>query len=112
VLGICYGLQAIVFQRGGKVLRATKREYGKASLKVDSTSNLFNGFGQDSTVCWMSHGDAAEKLPEGFSSIASSQNSPYAAISSGNLYAVQFHPEVSHTEKGMAVLSNFVFGIC
>ncbi len=112
VLGICYGLQAIVFQRGGRVLRARKREYGKASLKVDSTSDLFNGFGQDSTVCWMSHGDAAEILPEGFSSIASSQNSPYAAISSGNLYAVQFHPEVSHTEKGMAILSNFVFGIC
>lgn len=111
VLGICYGLQAIVHESGGKVLRTTKKEYGKATLKLDTSSPLFSGLGE-SAVCWMSHGDAAESLPPGFNAIAITENSPFAAISSGNIYAVQFHPEVTHTEKGTEILSNFVFGIC
>ncbi len=111
ILGICYGLQAIVHQSGGKVLRSAKHEYGKAVLNPDSASQLFKGV-QSQTVCWMSHGDAAESIPVGFVSIASTQNSPYAAISSGNRYAVQFHPEVTQTAEGMQILSNFVFGIC
>jgi len=116
VLGICYGLQAIVHQKGGEVLRSTKREFGKASVQfspgsLGSSNRLFKGI-PSPTTCWMSHGDAASALPEGFGSIAYSENSPFAAIASGNLYAVQFHPEVSHTEKGMDILSNFLFEIC
>ena len=111
VLGICYGLQAIVRQSGGTVLKTTKREYGRATLKLDSKSPLFAGLGE-TTVCWMSHGDAAKSLPQGYKVIASTDNSPFAAISSGLIYAVQFHPEVTHTEKGMAILSNFIFEIC
>ena len=111
VLGICYGLQAIVFQKAGKVLHADKKEYGKADLNLDLDSPLFKGLSSP-TTCWMSHGDAAERIPEGFSSIASTDNSEYAAISSRNLFAVQFHPEVTHTEQGSHMLSNFVFGIC
>ncbi|MGI0092015.1 MAG: glutamine-hydrolyzing GMP synthase, partial [Nitrososphaerales archaeon] len=111
ILGICYGLQAIVHQKGGKVLRASRHEYGKASLKLRLDAPLFKGLG-DTTVCWMSHGDAAETLPMGFESIASTENSPYAAISSGNTLAVQFHPEVTHTVSGLQILFNFVFEIC
>jgi len=111
ILGICYGLQAIVHQNGGKVLRSTRREFGKASLELRADTPLFKGLGSRA-ICWMSHADAAETLPLGFDSIASTENSPYAAISSGNMYAVQFHPEVTHTENGMQILSNFVFEIC
>jgi GMP synthase (glutamine-hydrolysing) len=111
ILGICYGLQAIVYQNGGRVLRATKREFGKASLSLNNNAPLFKGLGT-TEICWMSHGDAAECLPSGFESIASTENSPYAAISSGNTFAVQFHPEVTHTENGIRMLSNFVFDIC
>ncbi|MDG6906337.1 MAG: glutamine-hydrolyzing GMP synthase [Nitrososphaerota archaeon] len=111
VLGICYGLQAVVHQNGGRVSQSSKREFGKAILKINSNIALFKGLGTQ-TVCWMSHGDAAESLPLGFASIASTSNSQYAAISSGNIFAVQFHPEVTHTEHGMQILSNFVFEIC
>jgi GMP synthase (glutamine-hydrolysing) len=111
ILGICYGLQAIVYQRGGRVLEAPRREYGKATLLVDQDSLLFEGLG-GSAVCWMSHGDAASELPIGFKSIASTENSPNAAIFSGNLYAVQFHPEVTQTQRGDTILSNFLFKIC
>lgn len=111
VLGICYGLQAIVHQSGGTVLKTAKREYGKATLKLDTKSPLFAGLGE-TAVCWMSHGDAAESLPQGFEVIASTENSPFAAISRGQTYAVQFHPEVTHTERGKEILSNFIFGIC
>ena len=112
ILGICYGLQALVFQKGGEVVGAGNREYGRASLKiVDEQNVLFQGI-KSPTLCWMSHGDAAESLPPGFSSIATSDNSPFAAITSGNIYAVQFHPEVTHTKEGSRILANFVFGIC
>ena len=111
ILGICYGLQAIVLQNGGIVERGKRKEYGKASVNIVSESPLFHGVSNGS-VCWMSHGDAASKLPEGFEAIATTSNSPFAAIASGNLYAVQFHPEVTHTLEGMRILSNYVFEIC
>ena len=111
ILGICYGLQAMVFQNGGKVHHLAKREYGKASVNLDQNSPLFHGLGQTNT-CWMSHGDAAVEMPPSFSRIASTENSKYAALSSGKLYAVQFHPEVTHTENGSVILSNFVYRIC
>jgi GMP synthase (glutamine-hydrolysing) len=112
LLGICYGLQVIVYQNGGKVVHANNLEFGKASLNIiDKQNILFQGI-SDPTLCWMSHGDAAEELPPRFSIIARSNNSPYAAIASGNMYAVQFHPEVTHTTEGNRILSNFVFDVC
>jgi len=111
VLGICYGLQALVHQNGGRVSRSAKKEFGRAFVSVDKSSPLFAGFSEDTTLCWMSHADAAEELPAGFRSIGSSDNSPFAAIALQNQFAVQFHPEVTQTEKGMQVLANFVFGV-
>ena len=111
ILGICYGLQVLVHQNGGKIVHSQKREYGKTQVNVVEEVALFNGV-SNPTTCWMSHGDAAETLPDSFKVIGKSQNSPYAAIASGKMYAVQFHPEVSHTVEGMKILSNFVFDVC
>jgi GMP synthase (glutamine-hydrolysing) len=113
VLGICYGLQVIAQGLGGVVTKGRREEYGKTSVQVDAGSPLFRGI-EESTVCWMSHGDYAEKLPDGFRSIGSSQNCPTAAIADerNSLYGVQFHPEVVHTQQGMEILRNFVFEIC
>jgi GMP synthase (glutamine-hydrolysing) len=112
VLGICYGLQLMVLTLGGKVKATNRREYGKTELEIKDTSDLFRGF-KKRTVSWMSHGDYAETLPEGFEVIASSQNCPTAAIreQSRRLYAVQFHPEVAHTENGLAIIRNFTNSI-
>lgn len=112
ILGICYGLQVITYQQGGKVKKSARREYGKSDVKFDADSPLFSGVLGPTTTSWMSHGDSAESLPVGFASIASTTNSPYAAITNGRLYAVQFHPEVSHTKEGTKILENFVFKIC
>src|SRR5574337_1861449 len=112
VLGICYGHQLIVNNFGGKVKRANK-EYGSSTLKIDNGSDLLSGMGQ-STRAWMSHGDAAEILPEGFNVIGHTENSFAAAIANKQkmVYGIQFHPEVFHTEKGVQVLKNFVLKIC
>ncbi|MBI2185170.1 MAG: glutamine-hydrolyzing GMP synthase [Thaumarchaeota archaeon] len=109
VLGICYGLQLMVHLFGGEVVRSPKREYGKAELKVKDPSDLFKGLGGQLTV-WMSHGDAAVELPEGFEAIGVTSNSPYAAIRDmgRRLFGVQFHPEVAHTPRGMEILRNFL----
>src|SRR5271157_3063002 len=114
VLGICYGYQLIVQAHGGEVQRASKREYGKSNLRILDRTGLFSGFSQDKISCWMSHSDAAVKLPAGMSVLGVSENSPYAAVQSadGRQFGVQFHPEVAHTEKGDAILSNFVFNVC
>ena len=112
ILGICYGHQTLVHCFNGKVKRAD-REYGSADLIIDDPSDLFNGL--NSTMrSWMSHGDAAEKLPAGFRVIAHTNNSFAAAIANKEkkLYGIQFHPEVAHTEKGIEVLKNFVLKIC
>jgi GMP synthase (glutamine-hydrolysing) len=112
ILGICYGHQTLVHSFGGKVRKAN-REYGSAELIIDDPSDLFSGL--NSTMrCWMSHGDAADKLPDGFNVIAHTDNSFAAAIANRerNLYGIQFHPEVVHTERGIEVLKNFVLKIC
>lgn len=113
VLGICYGLQLMAQYLGGKVSRGRRQEYGKTVVTLDSGSLLFRGIEKE-TICWMSHGDYAEKPPAGFRSIAKSDNCPTAAIANegDHLYGVQFHPEVVHTRRGMEILRNFVFGIC
>jgi GMP synthase (glutamine-hydrolysing) len=112
VLGICYGHQLIVNNFGGKVKRANK-EYGSSLLTVDNDSDLLSGMGK-SIRAWMSHGDAAEKIPNGFDIIGHTESSHAAAIANKQklIYGLQFHPEVVHTEKGTEILRNFVINIC
>jgi len=112
LLGICYGLQLIVHKLGGKVVSASRREYGHAEVTVTAPSRLFSGLPEKMNV-WMSHGDEAQQLPAGFTQLANTHNA-LAAIHNEdkNIWAVQFHPEVHHTKNGAALLRNFVFDIC
>ena len=96
---------------GGSITRTDKREYGKAMLSISSEQKLFQGL-ESNTDVWMSHGDATKILPDNFESIANTENSPYAAIRSNNLFGVQFHPEVTHTKDCRKILSNFIYEIC
>jgi GMP synthase (glutamine-hydrolysing) len=113
ILGICYGLHAMVHLLGGSVVRAARKEYGKTELFIGDRSDLFQGL-ENRTVCWMSHGDMAETLPEGFEVIGRTANTPTAAIRRRDrkLYGVQFHPEVAHTPRGLDILKNFVYRVC
>ncbi|WP_340695359.1 glutamine-hydrolyzing GMP synthase [Hydrogenobacter thermophilus] len=111
ILGICYGLQVIAYQLGGKVERALKQEYGRAKLKVLKEDPLFFDLPQEFDV-WMSHADKVVSLPEGFEVLASSENSPNAVIKRGHIYGVQFHPEVIHTSYGKELFYNFLYRIC
>jgi GMP synthase (glutamine-hydrolysing) len=112
VLGICYGLQLMVHALGGKVRSANKREYGHAMVEVVAGSELFRGL-PGSLQVWMSHGDEAVQLPQGFALTARSSNA-LAGIqdASRKMFAVQFHPEVHHTKFGTEILRNFVLDIC
>ena len=113
VLGICYGMQLMAHYLGGKVSRSTKREYGHAELMIDNDKDVLWGVSQKTKV-WMSHGDRIELLPEGFSIIGHTANSPVAAMADPirYFYAVQFHPEVVHTDEGTRILQNFVHTVC
>lgn len=113
ILGICYGMQLITQHFGGEVVAADHHEYGKAKLKIEDECGIFNGV-SDNEVVWMSHGDKAERLPEGFRVIGTSENSPYAAIADEgrNIFAFQFHPEVHHSVEGTHMLKNFAKYIC
>lgn len=113
ILGICYGMQAIVHQMGGAVAPSNKREYGHAILTQDSNNCvLFEGM-PNSFEVWMSHGDRVESLPATLSPLAHTENSSMAAIGNQkNIFALQFHPEVAHTPLGMTVLENFIRKIC
>jgi len=115
VLGICYGLQLISKQLGGKVSSSSHREYGRAKLEVADNSDLFEGFSKDEPVdVWMSHGDRVDAIPTGFEVLAASPNSPFAAVRNPGrkIYGIQFHPEVVHTPRGEEILANFLFAIC
>jgi GMP synthase (glutamine-hydrolysing) len=113
VLGICYGMQAITQQLGGKVTPGTCKEYGHAVLHIsDRETALFANLPESTTV-WMSHGDKIEELPHGFKSLAYTENSPNAVIGNGkNIFGLQFHPEVVHTAEGKNILKNFVYKVC
>lgn len=113
ILGICYGSQLMSHMLGGKVATAPVSEYGKTKVNVNVESKLFNGVSPE-TICWMSHTDYIEKEPEGFKVTAHTPVCPVAAMEdeAKNLYAVQFHPEVMHTQEGTKMLSNFVFNVC
>lgn len=113
VLGLCYGAQLMAHLLGGRVCKAPVREYGKTLVQVDTASKLFDGVSPD-TVCWMSHTDYIASMAPGFAVRAHSANCPYAAMEcvEKGLYAMQFHPEVLHTQEGMRMLSNFVYKVC
>ncbi|MBM6859514.1 glutamine-hydrolyzing GMP synthase [Clostridium saudiense] len=113
VLGICYGSQLMAHVLGGSVATAPVSEYGKTEVAIDNASKLFDGV-QSSTICWMSHTDYIERAPESFKIIGHTPVCPVAAMEceEKNLYAVQFHPEVMHTQEGTKMLSNFVKNIC
>jgi GMP synthase (glutamine-hydrolysing) len=116
VLGICYGMQLMGHLLGGEVIRARKREYGKATLILSRQSPLFKGLGGKGKALsvWMSHGDLVRTLPSGFCAIASSENTPFTAVENrrAKIYGLQFHPEVVHTPEGLSILKNFLFEIC
>jgi GMP synthase (glutamine-hydrolysing) len=112
VLGICYGLQWMAHALGGQVERAERREYGPARLEIRNGAELFAGLPRQLKI-WNSHGDHVAALPPGFNVIGETSNAVAAAEDARRkLYAVQFHPEVRHTEHGNDILRNFVFAIC
>ena len=113
VLGVCYGMQLMSQELGGKVQPGERREYGKTEMTVEPGNELFKGLPDTFTV-WMSHGDRVAAIPAGFQVSATSANCPYAAIrnEARRFFGIQFHPEVVHTEHGNQILSNFVFNIC
>jgi GMP synthase (glutamine-hydrolysing) len=113
LLGVCYGMQLMVQQLGGKVVAAGRAEYGKAPFHVDDPRDLLTNVENGSTM-WMSHGDSVESLPEGFVRLGHTENTPDAAVAhhGRRLYGVQFHPEVVHSTDGMALIRNFVYHIC
>ena len=112
ILGICYGIQLIAFTLGGKVERQDVREYGHAVMDVVERNDLLVGIGEHTEV-WMSHGDALSALPPGFRVLARTRNCPFAAAGdpARRIYGVQFHPEVTHTPKGRAILRNFLYHV-
>lgn len=113
ILGVCYGMQAIVQMFGGKIKRSKQREYGRAELFVDRNRDLFANLPSNLT-CWMSHGDETISVPKGFNVLAHTLNAPIAAIGNPHkkIFGVQFHPEVVHTQRGNQILTNFVYQIC
>ena len=113
VLGICYGMQALVHQLGGEVIPGQAQEYGSAVLHQDGgEASLFTELPPTFQV-WMSHGDRIATLPPGFSSLAYTENSPVAALGNGNgIFGLQFHPEVNHTPLGQSILENFLVRTC
>lgn len=113
ILGICYGMQAIAHHYGGKIKQSEKGEYGKTPLFVDNRKEIFKNVEQESTI-WMNHRDSVVELPQGFKKTAWTLNCPIAGFENQEkqIYAVQFHPEVVHSEYGFQMLENFVLNIC
>ena len=116
ILGICFVHQIISKVLGGKVKKSKYREFGSAKVKKKNNSHLVKNFfnSKNTSDVWMSHADQVSKLPRGFIVVASSKNSKYTIIENRkkNLFGVQFHPEVTHTNKGKILLKNFVLRIC
>jgi len=121
VLGICYGMQTMAAQLGGRVAPSGKREFGYAMVNPAGDSPLLGGLldthqadGSPALHVWMSHGDRVEALPDGFSAIASTDSAPLAGMADErrHFYGLQFHPEVTHTNQGQAIVERFVHGIC
>jgi len=113
ILGICYGMQALTHQLGGKVVRGEKQEYGHALLYLSADSPLFAGIPSPLPV-WMSHGDLIAEAPPGFQVLGYTENCPTAAIGDEErkIYGLLFHPEVAHTSRGREILWNFLYRVC
>lgn len=113
VLGVCYGMQLMVKQLGGRVEKAERAEYGRAAIHIDDPTDLLTNV-EEGSIVWMSHGDSCTQLPPGFTILAHTDNTPCAAIADHDrkLFGVQFHPEVVHTQYGTALIRNFVYHIC
>ena len=113
VLGLCYGMQFMAQTLGGEVKHADMREFGKTEIDVNTASPLFKGL-QEKEIVWMSHQDYVASIPEGFEIVAHTANCPVAAMQNPEkkLYAMQYHPEVLHTEHGKEMLHNFLFEVC
>ena len=113
VLGICYGMQLATEAFGGKVQSTSTREYGRATLKVDTTSSLFENTSAEQQV-WMSHGDQVSNISKDFTALAHTDTCPFAAVKHNTLpvYGIQFHPEVTHSPEGGELLKNFLINIC
>jgi GMP synthase (glutamine-hydrolysing) len=114
ILGICYGMQLICRALGGNVERADKREYGKARIEIREDKGIFAGFTvAEQLDVWMSHGDSVKAIPKGFRTIATTFNTPFAAVydETRRIAGVQFHPEVVHTDRGADMLSAFLFQV-
>jgi GMP synthase (glutamine-hydrolysing) len=113
VLGICYGMQAITKQLGGTVSPGTRKEYGHAMLHLSRLDSPLLTELPETMAVWMSHGDKIEDMPQGFSSLAYTENSPVAIMGNDqNIFGLQFHPEVVHTPEGKNILKNFIYRIC
>ncbi|MDK2954369.1 MAG: hypothetical protein PWQ27_1752 [Kosmotoga sp.] len=113
ILGICYGMQLIAKEYGGIVEKTETSEYGRTHIKLDQKNPIFKGLPAELHV-WMSHGDSVVKIPEHFATIAETENGIPAGLYSleEDIWTLQFHPEVKHTEHGMKIIENFVFNIC
>lgn len=113
ILGICYGMQLLAHNLGGRVEKSDHREYGSATLYVDRAESLFANLESTLSV-WMSHGDQITQLPPGFTKLAHSDTCPFAAMANParKIFALQFHPEVVHTPRGIDILRHFVFDVC
>lgn len=111
LMGICYGHQLIAHLSGGKVVPGGRKEYGITEMSVDKKVGIFKSLSSKEKV-WMSHGDNVANLPSGFEPLAHSDNAPIAAYHKGNIYGIQFHPEVVHTVHGKEILRNFVYEVC
>jgi len=113
VLGICYGMHYMIHTLGGEIQRTRKREYGFASLQIKANSVLFKDMPSE-FQCWMSHGDSAGTLPDGFEVTAATENTPIAAVADHDkqFYGLQFHPEVEHSINGTLMIKQFLFDVC
>jgi GMP synthase (glutamine-hydrolysing) len=111
VLGICYGMQLLTHHLGGNVGKAEEREYGPSRITVEKNESIFSGLPNQIDV-WMSHGDRIESLPPGFETLAWTDNAPFAAMHRDNIVGIQFHPEVSHTPLGSAIIRSFLYEVC
>jgi len=117
ILGICYGMQLIAHHCGGAVNPTPKREFGRADLQIDDSTDLFKGIKTKKPFSvWMSHGDSVDRIPQGFEKIGHTAHAPIAAMrktkGSQQLFGIQFHPEVVHTQHGSTMLKNFACNIC
>ena len=113
IFGICYGMQTLAEQMGGQVVSADQKEFGHSELEVINDSIIFKDLDKKINV-WMSHGDQVQDLPDEFNLVASTATAPIAAMEHETLpiYAIQFHPEVTHTDHGQKIIENFIFNVC